>query len=146
MESKVNFVCCDNPHANKTTIQMMAVFAEHERDVISKRTSDRLQALKASGTPWVSKKSGRMVERLGCPNPSKGSAIGCDAQRRSADDFATRMLPVIDAIRERGITTLQGIADELTRQKWPTSRGGDHWAISVVSSILKRRGGNDGQL
>jgi len=35
IESRVDFVCCDNPHANKAMLQMLAVFAEHEREQIS---------------------------------------------------------------------------------------------------------------
>jgi len=42
------------------------------------------------------------------------------------------------AIRARGITTLAGIADELTRQKWPTARGAESWSMMAVSNILKR--------
>src|SRR5688500_7900011 len=49
MKSGVEFVACDNPHANKMTLQMLAVFAEHERDMISKRTREALAALKAQG-------------------------------------------------------------------------------------------------
>src|SRR5438132_7814327 len=30
MESGVNFICCDNPHANKLTIHILAAIAEHE--------------------------------------------------------------------------------------------------------------------
>ena len=38
LESDVQFVCCDNPHATKTMLHMLAVFAEHEREQISERT------------------------------------------------------------------------------------------------------------
>jgi hypothetical protein len=31
MESGVDFVAADNPHANKLMVHMLAVFAEHER-------------------------------------------------------------------------------------------------------------------
>jgi DNA invertase Pin-like site-specific DNA recombinase len=34
MESKVNFLACDNPHANKLTIHVLAAMAEHERDYL----------------------------------------------------------------------------------------------------------------
>src|SRR5215472_14815177 len=44
MESKVNFLACDNPHANRLTIHILAAMAEHERDMISARTSSALQA------------------------------------------------------------------------------------------------------
>jgi DNA invertase Pin-like site-specific DNA recombinase len=42
LESGVEFVACDNPHANKMTIQLLAVFAEHEREQISARTKAAL--------------------------------------------------------------------------------------------------------
>jgi hypothetical protein len=48
------------------------------------------------------------------------------------------MLPIIDAIRARGITTLAGIADELTRQKGATARGVEGWSMMAASNILKR--------
>jgi hypothetical protein len=98
--------------------------------------------LNTSGQPWISKKSGRLVERLGSPDPSRGSAAGCEAQRSKADEFAAKMVPIIDAIRARGITTLAGIADGLTRQKWPTARSAESWSMMAVSNILKRTRAN----
>jgi len=139
MESKVNFVCCDNPHANKLTIHVLAAVAEHERDMISARTSAALQAKKAQGCPWISRKSGRTVVRLGAPDPSVGAAAGRQVLQKQADEFAAKMLPIIDAIRSRGLTTLAAIADELMRQKWPTARGGEVWTLMAVSNILKRK-------
>jgi DNA invertase Pin-like site-specific DNA recombinase len=38
MESKVDFVCCDMPDANRLTIHILAAVAEHEREMISQRT------------------------------------------------------------------------------------------------------------
>src|ERR1700712_439742 len=35
LESKVEFIACDMPLANKLTIHIMAAMAEHERDMIS---------------------------------------------------------------------------------------------------------------
>jgi DNA invertase Pin-like site-specific DNA recombinase len=48
-KSKLDFVACDYPLADKMQIQLLAVFAEHKRDMIAKRTSERLQAMKTSG-------------------------------------------------------------------------------------------------
>jgi hypothetical protein len=34
MESGVEFVAVDNPHANKLTVHILAAVAEHERNVL----------------------------------------------------------------------------------------------------------------
>jgi DNA invertase Pin-like site-specific DNA recombinase len=141
MESKVKFVACDMPNASRFELHIRASLAEEERRLISERTKAALQARKAQGTPWVSRRSGRVVERLGSPDPAKGAAVGRQAQRQKADEFATKMRPIVDAIRARGIVTLQGIADELTRQKWPTARGSDAWSMVAVATVLKRTEG-----
>src|ERR1039457_497760 len=41
MESSVEFVCCDNPHATRLLLHMLAAFAEHERATISECTKSR---------------------------------------------------------------------------------------------------------
>jgi DNA invertase Pin-like site-specific DNA recombinase len=138
MESKIKFVACDMPNAKDFELHIRASLAQEERRLIAERTSAALQAKKAQGIPWISRKSGQVVEKLGAPDPRIGSAAGCAAQRAKADEFASKMLPVIDSIRARGMTTLQAIADELTRQKWPTARGADTWSMMAVRGILKR--------
>ena len=42
MDSGVEFVATDNPHANKLTIHILAAVAEHEREAISERTKAAL--------------------------------------------------------------------------------------------------------
>ena len=48
MESGADFVCCDNPHANRLRLHMLAAFAEHERVQISRRTREALAASEGS--------------------------------------------------------------------------------------------------
>ena len=50
IDSKVDFVAVDNPHANKLTLQILGAVAESERDAISARTTAALAAAKARGT------------------------------------------------------------------------------------------------
>ena len=66
---------------------------------------------------------------------------GVADQKRNIDHLRFSLTAVHEfdgAIRARGITTLAGIADELTRQKWPTARGAESWSMMAVSNILKR--------
>lgn len=50
---------------------------------------------------------------------------------------AAWVLPVIEAIRKTGATSLRAIAAELTARKVETVRGGA-WSAMQVSNILKR--------
>src|SRR5262249_9460343 len=49
MDSGVEFVAVDNPHANKLTVHILAAVAQHECEMIAQRTKDALQAAKARG-------------------------------------------------------------------------------------------------
>jgi DNA invertase Pin-like site-specific DNA recombinase len=40
MDSGVEFVAVDNPHANKLTIHILAAVAQHERKMIAQRTKE----------------------------------------------------------------------------------------------------------
>jgi hypothetical protein len=47
MDSSVEFIACDNPHATRLTQHILASVAEHEREMIGSRTSAALQEAKA---------------------------------------------------------------------------------------------------
>ena len=69
--------------------------------------------------------------------PMAGRSSGAEASRRAADEFAKRLLPVIGEIQAKGITTLDGIAGELTTRGIATTRSGA-WHRSTVKRLLER--------
>jgi DNA invertase Pin-like site-specific DNA recombinase len=81
LNSGVEFVAADMPHANKMTLQVLAVFAEHERDLISARTKQALAAAKERGV------------QLGGPKRAEASALGAAANRANAERFAASRPP-----------------------------------------------------
>jgi len=64
MESRVPFICCDNPSANPFTLHILASVAEFEAKMISKRTKDALAAKKAREIA-----AGNVNFKFGNPNP-----------------------------------------------------------------------------
>jgi DNA invertase Pin-like site-specific DNA recombinase len=125
LEAGTDFVAADNPHANKPMVQMMAVFAEMERDAISKRTKEALAAAKARGV------------RLGNPRLAQARAEVNAARQEAADSFAAGVLPIIRQIQKSGVSSLRGVAKALSARGIKTARGGE-WTAVQVSDILRR--------
>jgi DNA invertase Pin-like site-specific DNA recombinase len=125
MESGVEFVAVDNPHANKLTIHILAAVAQHEREMISERTKAALQAAKARGTV------------LGNPRLREAAATGVAALKAGADRFASNVLPLIREIQASGITSANAIAGRLNERGVKTARGGK-WTHVQVGAALAR--------
>lgn len=127
LESNVPFVCADMPEADRTFLQMMAVFAEWEARKISERTKAALAQVKAQG------------RKLGSPTPELGSAAGIAKLQAKADKYAERVGPVVrEIIAKTGAKTLRDIAEVLQARGIETPRGGCVWHASQVSNLLKR--------
>jgi len=125
LEAGVEFVACDNPHANKLMIHMLAAFAEHERDQISARTKVALAAAKARGV------------KLGGPKLAEAQAKGAAAQKADADSRAANIMPVIREIQAAGVTSLNAIAQTMNARGIPTARGG-RWTHQGVKNLRTR--------
>jgi DNA invertase Pin-like site-specific DNA recombinase len=72
MESGVEFVAVDNPHANKLTVHILAAVAEHEREMISERTKACPPPRRAAGSSAIqgSPQAPPCGERASVPPPS----------------------------------------------------------------------------
>ncbi|MCA9733715.1 recombinase family protein [candidate division KSB1 bacterium] len=123
MESKVDFICCDNPHANRLMLHMLAAFAEHEREQISIRTKEALTAAKARGVI------------LG----KNGKEILAPLNKKRAKEFAESLRTTINEIKKAGNTTIRAICDELNQRAIPTAQN-KTWHYGTTYNLLKRLG------
>jgi hypothetical protein len=125
MDSKVEFIAADNPHANRLTIHILAAVAEHERAAISERTKAALAAAKRRGV------------KLGGPRLAAARKASIKVRSEVADAFARALTarratyPAVCGKR----ATLSGNADRANRKpqcgrnrtngwnvKWPSIR------------------------
>jgi Recombinase len=91
----------------------------------------------------VDEKCGLGVKRaqgvkLGNPrNIRAAGELGRRALVSAADQFARDILPAVNAIRNAGTTSLQGISTALNKQGIRTARG-KRWHVSSVANLLAR--------
>lgn len=131
MESGIEFVACDNPHATRLTIHILAAVAEHEREMISARTKAALQAAKARG------------KRLGNPRLQPGTrdmARQAAAVRSArAAQHAADVAIYLDQARRAGCSSLGQLAAALNARGIPTASGdGAQWTHVQVRRVIAR--------
>lgn len=131
MEAGVEFTACDFPQANRLTIHVLAAVAEHEREMISKRTKEALAAAKARGKVLGGHRPGAL------PNADEARTKGREVRTAKADKRAGDLLPVIEAIKADGACSLRDIAAELNRRGITTARGGE-WSAVQVKRVMDR--------
>src|SRR6266849_2087230 len=100
MAQRVPFIVAElGRDADPFMLHLYAALAEKERRLISERTRGALAAKKAAGA------------RLGNPhNLDHAGSLGRAALARAADEFASGLVPVIQAIRANGALTLASMA------------------------------------
>jgi DNA invertase Pin-like site-specific DNA recombinase len=122
MDSGVEFVAVDNPHATRLTLHILAAVAEHEREMIANRTKAALQAAKGRGI------------RLG----QNGADRLAPAYRAAAMDRARQLAPVLAELMASGMSARQ-MAAELTARGIPTATGA-RWHTQTVLRMIDRVG------
>ena len=127
MAQRVPFMVAElGRDADPFMLHLYAALAEKERRLIAERTKAALAAKKAAGA------------RLGNPrNLAHAGSIGRAALTDVADEFASGLCPVIQAIRATGALTLASMAMELNRRGIRSARGGK-WHRSSVRNLLER--------
>jgi DNA invertase Pin-like site-specific DNA recombinase len=120
MDSGVEFVAVDNPHATRLTLHILAAVAEHEREMIADRTKAALQAAKARGI------------RLG----RNGADRLAPAYRAEAIERARQLAPLLAELKSAGMSARQ-MAVQLTARGIPTPTGA-RWHAQTVIRMLDR--------
>src|SRR5258708_28087065 len=127
MAQRVPFIVAElGRDADPFMLHLYAALAEKERRLISERTTAALQAKKASGA------------KLANPtNLCVAGSIGRVAPPQVADEFATNLIPVVQAIRNAWALTLSEIANALNGRGARPARG-SKWQRSSVSNLIAR--------
>jgi len=134
MESGVDFVACDNPHANKLTIHILAAIAEHEAEAISQRTKAALAAYKArGGTLGAARPECR---KLTLAARLAGARASGRAAKQQADAAYADLAQQVAEWRAAGMTQ-QEIAARLNAEGHTTRRG-KPWTQVQVLRVLRR--------
>jgi DNA invertase Pin-like site-specific DNA recombinase len=120
MDSCVEFVACDNPHATRLTLHILAAVAEHEREMIAARTKAALQAARVRGV------------RLG----RYGADHLAPANKSAAVERAARLKPIISELTSARMSIRQ-IAAELTARGVAPLHGGV-WHPQTVARMIER--------
>ncbi|HCT39643.1 MAG TPA: resolvase [Moraxellaceae bacterium] len=128
MESGLEFVACDMPHANRFTVHLMAALAEMEAEMISTRTKAALAEAKRRG---VKLGNPRLDEFRGNPEKARESLV------YQSDKRAMTYLGLVKEAINSGCRTFQAIGDYLSSQGVVGPRGGQ-WHPTSVKRLLMR--------
>jgi DNA invertase Pin-like site-specific DNA recombinase len=121
-DSGVPFVCVDLPDMNTLTIGIFATMAQHERELIVKRTKEALAEKKKQGFKLGNPENLTDKARINSIVSRKQSAIENDDNRKA--------IALIRVLREKGLS-YQKTADYLNDNGYRSSRGNKFYATSI---------------
>ena len=130
-DAGVEFVAVDFPDANRMTISVLAIFAEHEALQCSIRTKKALAAAKARGvkvgTPANLTNAARGLGRIASAKVRQARAA-----QRAAD-----LAPDIAELRKGGASSFSALARGLNDRGTPTARGHvGKWSAAQVRRVV----------
>jgi DNA invertase Pin-like site-specific DNA recombinase len=131
MESGVEFVACDNPHANRLTVHILAAVAEQEAWSISERTKAALAAYKARGGSLGTNNLTRSGSLRGA---ERAAQVHRAAKKAAYED----LLPTLEALRGQG-QSYSAIARRLNADGQRTRRDAVWNAVQVKRVLDYRR-------
>ncbi len=127
-------LACDNPHANRLTIHILAAVAEDEARRISDRTKAALAAYKARGGLLGSRHP--KCRSITPQASSLGQQRGVVENRKRAVAAYSDLMPMIQGLRGCG-KSYRVISRELN-MLGHTTRNGKTWTQTQVRRVLAR--------
>lgn len=125
-DSNMKFVAADMPDANNLTIGLLAVVAEHEREMISKRTKEALAAAKARGA------------KLGNPRIKPGDDYASSlAREQAARLYAERAEELRPIVESANTTNASKLCEYFAMLGVPSPRGKDQWNSAAARRLMK---------
>ena len=123
-EGNINFVCADMPDANSLTIGILAVLAQEERELISKRTKLALAELLKKGIKLGS------PQNLTAEAREKGTEV---IKKNALDNPQNKMATLaIVGLKENQNLSYRKIANQLNENGYKTRRGKEFTASQVL--------------
>lgn len=134
IDSGTHVAFCDLPQVppgptGRFILQQMAAVAELEAGLISERTKAALKAAKERGAT--------LGGYRGYTPSQKDRQKGLRTRQERSNAFAQDIHPVIEKIKQEGVSTLNGIAKALNGLGITTARGG-LWSATQVSRMKAR--------
>jgi DNA invertase Pin-like site-specific DNA recombinase len=138
LKNQVPLIVAGHEHKSKLEWQIEAMMAEHEADLISKRTKEALQAAKARGV-----RLGAPIEKI-----NFASARGGEKLRQKADAYRKKIKPIIEqlcndvayrksGLKNRNTVSNKKISERLIELGFKTMRGGNFSEAAVYNFIRK---------
>jgi DNA invertase Pin-like site-specific DNA recombinase len=126
MDAGIDFIACDNPFANKLTIHILAAIAEHEREMISRRTREALAAAKAKGVQLGGYRGTTLTDKI--------RQDSLESRWTKSKEYSANVIPMIREQLKAGYS-LNATARILNQQRIVTVRGGK-WTAKSVSRVV----------
>ena len=143
MDSGIDFVALDNPHANRFTLHVLAAVAEQEARATSERTKAALAAAKRRGVLLGSHRPGHWKGREGrrMAGSRRGVRRAAELRMAAARHHNSVAVEVALELRKAGLPW-QAVATELndrglvTRRGNPWSKGSIFTAVEAAAGCL----------
>jgi DNA invertase Pin-like site-specific DNA recombinase len=132
-QSGVEFICVDNPSANRLTVQILAAVAEAEARATSERTKAALKAYKARG--GLLGASMPQCRNLTQEARRKGAKAAGEAHHRNFIQAYADVADQINDLRRTG-SSLRSICAVLNATG-QSSRRGKTWTPTQVTRVLR---------